>query len=173
MEENISAGVMGLRNNITKLTSGPAQSSLEKFKKDQQVSINQLKEFATSLIGGERDLVSFIGKMGAVGLAVTAGGAAMRSFAERMGDIVRLGDRLGVPAANIQNVVVQLGQMGVSSENAKELVTNLTHTLVELGDLHRSGRALRYHRRKDKQGGRGRSQCSQPALSRGEGDGSV
>jgi hypothetical protein len=140
MEENISAGIMGLRNNINQLTSSSTQANLEKFKKDQQLVINQMKDLAVSVISGEKAMVSFIGKMGGVGLALTAGGAAMRSFAERMGDVVRLGERLGVPAANIQNVVVQLGQVGVSSDNAKELVVNLTHTLVELGRVGSSQR---------------------------------
>lgn len=131
--DNASAGVAALRGNIQQLTGGATSQQLEKFKRSQEDMGKQIKQLTDFAIGGERAMIGFIGKFGALGLAATAIIGTLKTAAERMAEINRLSAVVGVPAANIKNVVDQLIRAGASAEEARGLVSQFTGALVDLG----------------------------------------
>ena len=133
--DHASAGIVALRNQIAGLTSGQAKQSFDTFQRQQKEMGNQIKELAGLAIGGEKALLGYIGKFGALGLAASAGIAAMKSYSAALTDINNLSKTLGVPAANIKNVVDQMARWGISAKDAQATVAGLTRAVVDLGRI--------------------------------------
>ena len=79
--DNASAGVAALKNQIQSLTSGQTKSSFDTFQRQQKEMGAQIKDLAAAALGGEKALLGFIGKFGALGLAASAGASALKGIA--------------------------------------------------------------------------------------------
>ncbi len=133
--DHASAGIVALRNQITGLTSGQAKQSFDTFQRQQKEMSNQIKELTGVAFGGEKALLGYIGKFGALGLAMSAGIGVVKEFAKSMNDIGRLGQSLGVPATQIKNIVDQLKAHGASQAEATAEVEGFTKALVQMGRI--------------------------------------
>ena len=131
--DNASAGIQKLRQEILGLSGGEADKSFELFKRKHREIGEQVKDVTGALLGGEKAILGYIARFGTLGLAASAGAAGLQQIAESINNISRLGQQLGVPAANIKNVVDQLRRYGISAQDAMELVTGLTKATVDLG----------------------------------------
>ena len=106
---------------------------METFRRKQREMGDQIKEMTGLAIGGEKAMLGYIGKFSALGLAASAGVTAMKSFASQIADLNRLGRDIGVPTANIINMVEQLKKAGASTEEATTFVKGLTGAMQEFG----------------------------------------
>ena len=130
--DNASAGLTKMREQITGLSSGQAKQSMDAFQRSQKEMGNQLKELAAVATGGTQAVIGMISKFGALGLVMGAGVNLMKQYSESLAAIGRLSKTLGVPAAEIKNVVDQLKAVGASGEEATELVRGFANALVDL-----------------------------------------
>jgi hypothetical protein len=134
--DNASAGIVALKNNIQQLTSGQTAASFETFRRQHRAMGDQIKELTAAAIGGEKAMLGYISRFGALGLAASAGVASMKSYAQSMADINRMSQTLGVSREQIKSVVDQWTAVGASTQEAEDQLRSFTQAVV---DLNRRG----------------------------------
>ena len=140
--DNASAGITKLREQITGLTTGQAKQSMESFQRGQKEMGEQIKLLTQAAVGGEKALLGYIGRFGALGLAAAAGIDSMKRLGEELNRINQLGKNIGVNPVQIKNVADQFKAAGANAADANKEIAGLTDKMV---DLTRAGSAARQH----------------------------
>ena len=133
--DNASAGLTKLREQITGLSSGQAKQAMESFQRSQKDMAEQIRQVAAAALGGEKAMLGFIARFGALGLAASAGVAAMKQISQGLTDIGNLSKRIGVGGAEIKNVTDQMARFGVSAQESTALIEGLTKAQVAWGRM--------------------------------------
>ena len=133
--DNASAGIAALKNQIQSLTSGQTRQSFETFQRQQKDMGAQIKDLTTAAVGGEKALVGYITRFGALGIAAAAGVASMKNLAQTLNEINIAAKMTGVPAVEIKNVTEQMAKYGISSKDALATIQGITKATVELGRM--------------------------------------
>jgi hypothetical protein len=140
--DNASAGIAKLRDQITGLSSGQAKQAMDSFQRNQKEMGEQIKQLTAAAVGGERALLGYIGRFGALGLAAAAGIDSMKRLGEELNRINQLGKNIGVNPVQIKNVADQFKAAGANAADANKEISGLTDKMV---DLTRVGSAARQH----------------------------
>jgi hypothetical protein len=132
LDDQASAGIARVKSSVTELTSGQAAASMEKFKRSQAEIGEGIKKLTELATGGERALLGFIGKFGALGAAAAGLGAVITSTALKLADLANSAKLIGVAPATMKNMVDQLEKAGVASDVAKSSVSGFVEALSDL-----------------------------------------
>jgi hypothetical protein len=132
LDDQASAGLARLKSGVTELTSGQAAASMEKFKRSQAEIGEGIKKLTELATGGERALLGFIGKFGALGVAAAGLGTVITSTALKLADLANSAKLMGVAPASMKNMVDQLEKAGVASDAAKSSVSGFVEALSDL-----------------------------------------
>lgn len=131
--DNASAGIVALKNNIQSLTSGQTRQSFETFKRQQAELGDGIKAVTTAAFGGEKALLGFIGKFGALGLAASAAIADIKRTADAINSLRISAQAFGIQPVELKNLTDQLQAVGVSIDDAKNEVTGFADALAGIG----------------------------------------
>jgi hypothetical protein len=131
--DNASAGIASLRGQISQLGSGSTAANLENFRRKQGELGEQMKELTALAVGGDKALLSYIGKFGALGIAAAAGIDVLKTFSNQMASVSREAKLIGVGPTNLQNIVDQFRKVGVEAKDTQAMMAKFTTTLVEIG----------------------------------------
>jgi hypothetical protein len=132
LDDQASAALAALRGNIAQLTSGQAAASFEKFKRSQAEIGEGIKKLIELSTGGERALLSFIGKFGAFGVAAAGLGTVLTSTALKMADLADKAKLTGIEPARLKSFVDQLEKAGVASDVAADSAGRFAGALADL-----------------------------------------
>jgi hypothetical protein len=132
LDDQASAGLARLKGSVTELTSGQAAASMEKFKRGQAEIGEGIKKLTELATGGERAMLGFIGRFGALGVAAAGLGTVLTSTALKLADLADKAKLSGLDPARMKGFVDQLEKAGVASDVASESATRFAGALADL-----------------------------------------
>jgi murein DD-endopeptidase MepM/ murein hydrolase activator NlpD len=143
--DNASAGIARLRGEMQQLVTGSAAANVEKLKRSQDDLARQIRQVTSLALGGEKAMLSFIGKFGVAG-AVISGfglilGATLRSlteFATRFERLSIAAKKFGVDTAEVKAITEQLEQLGLAAEDGIQLVADQAKAHNQLREVDSS-----------------------------------
>lgn len=142
LDDQASAGLARLREDLKQLTEGSGKNALDKFKAGQEDLSKHLREISKVALGGERSLIGYIGKIGAIGAAagtivgtVIAGQRSLKEFADQIIQLSNKAKVIGMDPAELKSLVQQYERLGVQAGVVEQSMAGFTETIAEVNRI--------------------------------------